>query len=63
MITYGKLETIRRSGRHLGVMSTAVAALALAATGSGRQWLPAGAAVGFGAAAAPLWHSMRERTT
>jgi hypothetical protein len=54
MITYGKLETMRRSGRHLGVMSTAVAALAL---------LLAGAAVGFGAAAAPLWHSMRERTT
>ena len=45
------------------MISTAVAALALAATGSGRQWLPAGAAVGFGAAAAPLWHSMRERTT
>jgi hypothetical protein len=63
MITYGKLHTIRRSGRHLGLMSTAAAALALAATGCSRQWLPAVAAVGCDAAAAPLWHSMRERTT
>jgi hypothetical protein len=62
MITYGKLDTIRRSARHLEVMSTAVAVLALAATGC-RQWLPAGAAVGFGAAAAPLWHSMRDGAT
>jgi hypothetical protein len=44
-------------------MATAVDALALAATGCGIPWLPAGAAVGFGAAAAPLWPSMRERTT
>jgi hypothetical protein len=63
MITYRKLDTIGRNGRHLGVMSTAVAALALAATGCSRQWLPAGAAVGFAAAAAPLWRSMRECRT
>jgi hypothetical protein len=63
MITYGKLDTMRRSGRHLGVMSTGRAGLALAANGCGRPWLPAGAPVGFSAAPASLWHSMRECTT
>ncbi len=33
MITYRKPDTISRAGRHVGVMSLAVAALALAAAG------------------------------
>jgi hypothetical protein len=61
MITYGTLDSIRRSGGHLAVMSTAVAALAPAAPGCGTQWLPATPAVGFGAAL--LSHAIRERTT
>jgi hypothetical protein len=61
MITYRKLETMRRSGDHLEVMSTAVAALAPTATGCSSQWLPAGAAVG--ATPAPRWHPMRAGTT
>jgi hypothetical protein len=63
MIMYGKLDTIRRSCRHLAVMSTAIAALPVAATGCGPQRLPTGPAVGFRATAALLWHAIRERTT
>jgi hypothetical protein len=56
------LDTIRRSGHHLGVMCIAVAALALAATGRGRQRVPAGPpAVGLGAGRALLGHAIRER--
>jgi hypothetical protein len=61
MITDAKLDTIRPSGHHLEVMSTAVAALAPTATGCSNQWFRAGAAVG--ATPAPWWHSMRAGTT
>jgi hypothetical protein len=63
MISHGKLDTIRRSGRHLEGPSIAAADLAPAATGWAAQWLPARLAIGFGAAAGPRWHTIRERTT
>jgi hypothetical protein len=44
-------------------MCIAVAALALAATGRGTEWLPAGPAVGLGVGPALLGHAIRERTT
>jgi hypothetical protein len=63
MISHGKLDTIRRSGRHLGGPSIAAADQAPAATVRAAQWLPARPAAGSGAAAAPRWHTSRERTT
>ena len=58
MIRYGNWDTIGRTG------GLAVAALALAAPGCGRQRVPAGpAAVGVGAGPALPGHSIRERTT
>jgi hypothetical protein len=61
MISHGKLDTIRRSGRQIGRPSIAAADLAQAATARGA--LPARLAAGAGAAAAPRWHTLRERTT
>jgi hypothetical protein len=61
MISHGKLDTIRRAGRHLGGPSIAAADLRPAATV--RAALPARPAAGSGAATAPRWHTLRERTT
>ena len=59
---YRNLDTIGRSGHHLGVMCLAVA-LALAVPGCGRQRVPAGpAAVGLGTGPALQGHTIRERT-
>jgi hypothetical protein len=58
MIRYRNLDTIRRSGNHLEVMSVAVSAITLAATSCGTQWLSAGPAVG----PAWLWNTIPERT-
>jgi hypothetical protein len=64
MIRYGNRDTIGRMGGELGQMCLAVAALALAVPGCGRQRVPAGpVAVGLGAGAALLGHAIRERTT
>jgi len=61
MIRHGNRDTIRRMRGQLGQMGLAVAALALAATGRGTEWLPAGPAVGLGAGPALLGHAIRER--
>ena len=63
MIRYGNRDTLGRLGADLGQMCLAVAALALAGPGRGRQRVPAGPAVGLGAGPVLLGHPMRERTT
>jgi hypothetical protein len=62
MIRHGNRDTIGRMRGQSGQMGLAVAALALAAPGRGRQRVPAGPpAVGLGAGRALLGHAIRER--
>jgi hypothetical protein len=62
MIRHGNRDTIGRIRGQLGQMGLAVAALALAAPGRGRQRVPAGLpAVGLGAGRALLGPTIRGR--
>jgi hypothetical protein len=63
MIRHRNRDTVGRMRGQLGQMGLAVAALALAAPGRGRQRVPAGPPVGLGAGPALLGPATRERTT